>query len=79
MKLCVLLSEGPTFCLPLEDGRQEIEGLRSWEELIASLSNVDVDDLVTFLNENAAHHTKGLLLRWNNDLMQGLEIWKMSV
>ncbi|KAM7538214.1 hypothetical protein Aperf_G00000067854 [Anoplocephala perfoliata] len=52
------------------------EGYENWDELVGSLSGVDIGDLLLFLDEHRAHHVKALLYRWNCDVEAALEIWK---
>ena len=68
LKLCVHLAEdNPTFRC------DEYEG---WEELVNSLSDVDVEDLLIFLEKHRAYHVKALLHRYNGDLESALDLWK---
>uniref|UniRef100_A0A5K3EMQ6 CNH domain-containing protein n=1 Tax=Mesocestoides corti TaxID=53468 RepID=A0A5K3EMQ6_MESCO len=68
VKLCVHLFEP---CSPVGIGAFE-----NWEQLVGSLSNIDVNDLLDFLEENRAYHVKALVCRWNGDMESALNIWK---
>ncbi|KAL5109847.1 hypothetical protein TcWFU_001747 [Taenia crassiceps] len=68
LKLCVHLAENG-FCI------RDL-GYESWEELVGSLSNADVSDLLIFLEDHRAHHVKALLYRWNGNIEGALDIWR---
>ncbi|VDM31332.1 unnamed protein product [Hydatigera taeniaeformis] len=68
LKLCVQLVENGSCIRDL--------GYASWEELVSSLSNVDVVDLLLFLEEHCEHHVKALLYRWNGNVEAALDIWR---
>lgn len=67
LKLCVQLAENGFFISDV--------GYASWEELVSSLSNADVADLLIFLEDHRAHHVKALLYRWNGNIEGALDIW----
>ena len=67
-KLCVQLRE---HCQSPGNGAYD-----SWDQLVNSLSDIDVHDLMAFMDENDAPHVKALLCRWNGDVDGALAIWK---
>nr|CDS17664.1 transforming growth factor beta [Echinococcus granulosus] len=68
LKLCVHLAENSPFIRGW--------GYESWEELVNSLSNVDVEDLLIFLEGHHAYHVKALLYRWNGSVEAAFDIWR---
>ncbi len=66
-------------CVQLTDHAASVGSsgaFESWEGMVGSLANIDVQDLLTFLDENRAPHVKALLCRWNGDVKGALETWK---
>lgn len=68
MKLVVQLYE---HCSSIGNGAYE-----TWDQLVNSLSNIDVQDLLSFLDDNCAPHVKALVCRWNGDIEGALDVWR---